>query len=440
MDSLRQWLSAGRSPRLDALASLLLVVTVFSGKLGIGRLLTDIDPSPLTELRFWSMLGTLALLWRARATIAWVRTLEPAPLALAALCLLLIVRGLFGHGPGFAEKSLDMVFLLAQCAVVLVSSRRQLVLMAVWAILFALLLFMLAALGLGNRELNGPGWAPMGGPTTFYRIEFLGACLCWGFYRVLGVRYWWLPLAAAVLLFGTLASLSKIALPAAMLVFAVMALHHLRRKEWLQAVLLVLASAAPVAVWQGTLVDAMQVRLGRALVTATPGNPRTGTDFEINTRYCVGRAPDEKAVGENPANCVNGYFVDRSSRLVFAAHALAGIAAKPFWGHGLSTFELHMPNPISGVAEVYRYPHNVVLEVAFESGLAGGGLLILALAMLFWTAARSAQHEPAGMYLLGAMGFILLSALVSGDFYDSRLLWLLGFALLALTSRRAPGQ
>ena len=50
-------------------------------------------------------------------------------------------------------------------------------------------------------------------------------------------------------------------------------------------------------------------------------------------------------------------------------------------------------------------------RLAYELGLVGVGLLMLT---------------------LGTMVSILLSTLVSGDFYDSRLLWLLGFALLGL--------
>ena len=447
MNSLRKSLLTGQWPRLDILASLLIVVVVFAGKLGIDRLVPAIDHSPLFEFRFWSILGALAIMWHGRATVAWARAREPALLALTALCAMLWVRGLFGHGPGFAEKSLDMVYLLAQCMVVLVSTRRQLVLMAAWAILFAMLLFLLAAYGVGDPQLNGEGWAPIGGPTTFYRIEFLGVCLCWCFYRVLGPRYWVLPIAAIALLFGTLASLSKIALPGATLVLTVFTLNHLRRKDWRSAALVVAASVAPILIWQSTKAETMQRRMDRALIahapgtiTAAPGKPRVGTDFEIQTNYCIGHAPGETTAGDGPANCITGYFVDRSSRLVFAAHALAGIAAKPLFGQGVAAFALHMPNPQTSKTEVYRYPHNIVLEIAFEAGLIGAGLLLLALGALFWLSIRAAWAEPVGLYLLGYMVFMLLSALVSGDFYDSRLLWVAGFALIGLARPRAPAQ
>ena len=254
-------------------------------------------------------------------------------------------------------------------------------------------------------------------------------------------------LRAIALLFGTLASLSKIALPGATLVLTVFTLNHLRRKDWRGAALLVAASVVSIVIWQSTKAEAMHGRMDRALIAHAPGTiaavpakPRVGTDFEIQTNYCVGQAPGETMAGDRPSNCVTGYFVDRSSRLVFAAHALAGIAAKPLFGQGVAAFALHMPNPHTGKAEVYRYPHNIVLEIAFEAGLIGVGLLLLALGALFWLSIRAAWAEPVGVYLVGYMVFMLLSALVSGDFYDSRLIWVAGFALIGLARPRPPAR
>ena len=52
----------------------------------------------------------------------------------------------------------------------------------------------------------------------------------------------------------------------------------------------------------------------------------------------------------------------------------------------------------------------------------------------------AAKRMPAGIYLVGFMVFIFLSTLVSGDFYDSRLVWLVAFALTGLARSRAPEQ
>ena len=156
-----------------------------------------------------------------------------------------------------------------------------------------------------------------------------------------------------------------------------------------------------------------------------------GTDLEIAISYCTGRAPSNSEDEAGTTTCVKRVFLDRSSRLVFAAEALAGFWLHPFLGNGLATFELWMPSPDTGAPQVYRYPHNLLLEVAFEGGTIGFAILVLALGLVIRACWQAGQKEAIGPYVLGFLVFIFASALVSGDFYDSRLFWLTAFALIA---------
>lgn len=419
----------------DGMASMLLVVAILSGKLALNSLLPGLAPGPLLEFRLWATIGALALLWPARATSDWRARLHPAALALGALIGLLLVRSLLATNERSGAIRADLAYMVAQAACVFLASRRQIVLAALWVMAFALAMFLLAAAGIAQPELNGPGWAPIGGPTTFYRLEFLACCLCWCFYDELGRKHWLLPVFAALFLYGTLASLSKIALPGTWLVLAAFAVYQGMRKKW-QTVAWIIGTTLVVSItWHSAMKDDMQVRLDRVAIAPNANTPRVGTDFEVTVNYCIGANPPSTEVG-----CVKGAFVDRSSRLVFAAHALEGIAANPLWGQGLGTFELHMPNPKTGIGEVYRYPHNLLLEITLASGFVGLGLLLLALGLTFRASWLAAKRMPAGIYLVGFMVFIFLSTLVSGDFYDSRLVWLVAFALIGLARSRAPEQ
>ena len=96
----------------------------------------------------------------------------------------------------------------------------------------------------------------------------------------------------------------------------------------------------------------------------------------------------------------------------------------------MSTFELHFPNPDAGFDQTYLYPHNLLLDVAYDGGIVGLGLLLIALGLTFRSGIQANPRDPAAIYLLGFMVFAFLSTLVAGDVYDSRMLWLTGFAMV----------
>ncbi len=88
----------------------------------------------------------------------------------------------------------------------------------------------------------------------------------------------------------------------------------------------------------------------------------------------------------------------------------------PWFGQGLSGFTI-----IYGI----NYPHNIVLELFCETGLVGVALLALLLMAALSFVMRYRRHcDPV---IWGALGVMLASAMFSGDFFDSR-----GVFLMAL--------
>jgi len=86
----------------------------------------------------------------------------------------------------------------------------------------------------------------------------------------------------------------------------------------------------------------------------------------------------------------------------------------PWFGQGLAGFTILLG---------YNYPHNIVLELFCEAGLVGVFLFTLLLLSLLTFVIRHRSHcEPATW---GAFGLTLTSAMFSGDFFDSRGMFLM---------------
>ncbi|MEU8656725.1 O-antigen ligase family protein [Actinoplanes philippinensis] len=110
---------------------------------------------------------------------------------------------------------------------------------------------------------------------------------------------------------------------------------------------------------------------------------------------------------------------------MFIDYPIAGSGVDGFYG-------------LIGVNQAVEYPHNYVLAVAAEGGLAGLGLLTASIVL--WTRiVRGGGERPQLTGLaVAATVFVALSGLFSGDYYDSRLAWM--FAGLAAAAALVPAR
>lgn len=123
------------------------------------------------------------------------------------------------------------------------------------------------------------------------------------------------------------------------------------------------------------------------------------------------------------------------TRLVLWRAAWGYVKSNPLgigWGHLYDRFQLSAPG--SGYTQ---YPHNVLLEVASESGWLAGVALVVVLLM----ALRAQWRRTVGaaeMCMFGLLVFALINAMVSGDVNANRGLWVaIGAALAPAVMRRA---
>jgi O-antigen ligase len=400
-----------RVPRVFFAPALVLMLVAIGGRFTLDR--AGFPDLAWVDLRVIGLLGGLAVLlvdvarrprrdgWRRRE--GW----------LVATCLFFLYQVASGlWAPAAARvgpQTLDLVLMAALTVAVYLYAIGD----PVTVIRTSFLLFYLAAIVFALAALltNGPGEqgrysAFGGGPNVFGRIELLGVISAVALYLSYRRLVWFA--AVPLFLLGAVLSGSRGSLLAGLAVGGVALLklrHRLRAGPVLAAVVLLVAAAG--VVWQ----------------LAPPAFTNLFQDRFV-----------EQTVQQH-------YVSDRTTiwqdawRLA-VEHPVAGVGLDGYYG-------------LIGVNQGVEYPHNYLLGVAAEGGLAGIGLL--AVAILLWTRTvrgggahpttppttqdRTDRPHATGLAVAAAV-FVALSSLFSGDYYDARLAWL--FAAMAAAAAVVP--
>jgi len=112
--------------------------------------------------------------------------------------------------------------------------------------------------------------------------------------------------------------------------------------------------------------------------------------------------------------------ISAGARLKHYSTALGLWKEKPIFGHGLGAYPV-----VIGAPDVRRYPHNIVLEILAELGVAG---LLIALAGAGAAAGRLGglkriRTDKLLIVLLMLLTHTLFHSMVSSDITDNRVLW-----------------
>lgn len=426
-----------RSDLIDAGVAGLILVTITSGALTLDRLVPWI-PADTVEIRLWSTIALVFVAaWRFTRTrpqlgeTAWV--LAP----LLAFCGFIALRSLPELPTQRAWDYLQYAGLLTAQALslaILVNTRRMLWMLMGWIVAMGLILFVIALLGLARPVGGAYGWAPVGSPITFYRLEFLAVITTLVFAGFLAHRPRWRAtwyVLAAIMTYGTLASTSRIA-PLALVVAA----------TWLGVGLLAKRNYRPVLWLIGGMVVVM------VLAGALRGQLLTSRYFHIFKRtqsesaLTMAKRPaapaPPKARRTTPAAVPPAgesiAVTDRTGRIGMFVLAMQLTVERPLIGAGPNGFYYRKVTHLSKGAkrrrglkhdpvEIFRYPHNVMLEMLAFGGTTGGMLLILAIIGPLVPAIRAGAGNNHALTLSAYLPFALFVSLVSGDIYDLRLFW-----------------
>lgn len=483
-----------RQHPLHILGILLIFVAIFSGKFSFDRFVVEASRTSWLELRIWaSVLACVVALFLMRQGHLKMPILRKE--LVVGLALLVLLHGYFivnvflvGDASRKAEYVLDfsLVLLWAFLIVFYFRSQSELIIFSIVAEAAAIALFVLALMGWGNPDLNGGGWAPFGGPITFYRMEFLAFCAGLYLSTVTTRAYTkgFHLLVAGIGLFSAFASLSKAAFIAALCVTLVVAFNLLSVKRYKQAAVI---AAITCAVFFGFFLvkgdlfqnrvewatgSSIPVRAVEPAVRAVEPAPSWSLLHTYSTRILekiqsqnvtsVDDLTEEERAqlraiwqvfknGELPNHTtdlktflmsVSGMVVlnDGTTRLPMALAAWDAFVSHKWFGIGIGNYTYKSFNSWAGVIDTYRYPHNIILEILATTGLLG---TVLFLVVIFYFLVLLRQRVPQGelsVYFTGYGVFIFLTALFSGDIYDFRVYWYVGLITLICFHADSQGQ
>lgn len=446
-------------------ASAMLALSILVGKLRLPLGPLGIESSPILDVRLLALILTIALLAPSIRQFDYRRLLTPALWALMAFVAYMVGRSFLSPSETGLGKQLDMIYLAAQavmtCFVMARASTRVAFGLAIVAFAAAYLFANLADKAIhftGPAQNVGLGWGPIGTAVTFNRLMFLGACVSFIFAFSPTRWRWAFLILGALFLYGGLASLQKAAAAFYMVSLAIAFGVMAASKAWRMAVLTGVAVAAAAVAFVATSGGDFASRVEQAVsdkqvvgaTMATPLEvepsdlgedfrqlPQHGithevatqpTQFSVQTDYCIFQRNPEKDALE--IACRDRMVVDRTSRPVLFLEAFRGFSSAPVFGNGMGNYEVFLINEEHLRPDRYYYPHNLLLEVAFEGGVVGVALLGISLLAGWYLAAKTTKPLPVSAFGWAFIAFMLCSSMFAGDIYDTRLLWLTTLSLI----------
>lgn len=383
--------------RLAGLITIVVFVLLLAGTFGLERLGMP-APFPVPE-RVIAALGLVVLL--GPVILAEQRLLPPTgriPGARAIACLFVVLLGstLWSRpSPGLVEAIWDVVVLLiclGFLAFALRLSRDTVVTAIAMATLVAGTIYAVAGLAAPAARVAAFG----GGPNVFARVTGIGILA--GIFlasRQVGRRRGYLVALIPVMAVATVLSGSRGAMAGASAGTLALA-ATLPRRAWRRIIFwTILATPVLLLVNQrfgASVSHTVQTRIIR---------------LTLQERYTSGRAP-------------------------VLQDAWALFLERPFHGWGIHGFEA-----LRGADTGFTYPHNLVLQLAAETGLLGLTAFAAVLIVTVATVRRGLWREPTVAWALASATLVLVASQFSGDYYDSRFAWV--FLLIALSASRLPG-
>jgi O-antigen ligase len=324
------------------------------------------------------------------------------------------------------------------------------------------LLFVFCLLGFGRPELSGPGWAPFGGPFTFYHIEFLTFCGALYLSRkspVKRIRVVHL-IIAAIGLFSSYSSLSKAAFVGifAVTLYYMFWLFSIRKvKHAIGIGALVISVFTFFYLIQGKIVKARVAEFegvgaggfdpGNLLERMLPGisiyddlrwdaltiDQRNKLINMVELFDLKWFPPYTKENLERLKEFINRVVIqyDASVRVRLILHAWKLFKSDRWFGAGIGNYLVEAINMYTKRVEKYIYPHNILLEIAASTGLLGLTIFSAALLISLAMSQRLLLGDENILYFSGYQIFMLVTAQFSGDAFDFRLFWFITLILIS---------
>lgn len=130
------------------------------------------------------------------------------------------------------------------------------------------------------------------------------------------------------------------------------------------------------------------------------------------------------------------YDIDARIRLMLQA---LESNSSPLLGSGLGAYQLVEASRAASEVVVYRHPHNIFAEVYHATGIVGTAIVVASIIVGIAIILRASFLPAMPLAVLSAIPFFSgLAALVGGDLYDARGLWITPFILAVLAEPSNP--
>ncbi len=456
-------------------------ISILSGKLSLDRLFGTGTIHEWLQIRFWfflisAILCLLSLRKIFKSKSGMSRDVIIILISLFGLYAYFGVNALLlGKNTSYREFYLENLFVIATAMILIIlfDDEKDIGLWAVLSEILGIFLICLSLIGYGDPELNGPAWAPIGGPITFYRIEFLSVCSAlYLSSRMMKAK----PLLsichiiiAGMCLFATFASLSKVAYYMSLATLGLIILACMIRKEYREMSLIFLMSVLVFWAFHHYKGNLIQVRLD-TLYSNLIVDPKRHWAINIYDLYAEIKRGEIKALQHLPlqeqkeirafvllseltpqekekalallqsepkelarwieyVNRVNILY-DTSDRLTLFLNAWSLFRENPWFGIGIGNYRVPLINANRNLIEISRYPHNILLEISCLTGLFGLFSFIGILLIYSFFLKQTLIKEKRSIFLIGYCIFVFMCALASGDIYDFRIFWYQGLIIL----------
>lgn len=333
-----------------------------------------------------------------------------------------------------------------------------------------------AALALGCLSVGYPldeSQRPLASTYTAYRIAIFGAFsaiyLIWNSEKPLIISILWGG-AAILCLFLSYATLSKAAVASGVLSLAILSFIYLSLKKYKAALACITLNALSFVIFislsGASFINRIEVGLVKPVVPVDEmikteiekqrekeGVDKKAVSTELHTidtpstqwiedfvsyfncrsksTYC--ETPENYSAKIISDNLLlhHVYISDYSFRIRLLLSGLSGFLEEPIFGQGFGKFEAKTVNRYDGTIETYYYPHNIVVELLYSSGIVG---TLLFFAVFVISALIYIRKEPAtdSIPVLALFCALFIGALFGGDYTDFKLNWICLLILILL--------
>ncbi len=433
----------------DIAGSFFLAFAILVGKMN----LPGIPDAWFTELRLPATILALVALAPHIRSIELQKQQKAFALAFGGLIVFLFLRGFVGPAELTVAKQVDLVYLAVLTVLVATCSGVRAAVIAVSVIGIGALYLTIAVANQFIDPFNnfGLGWGWPGSAITFNRIMFSAAACMLAL--ALNSSRWrpYMIATCAVFAAAAIGSLQKSAILGIAAAFIVGYFFLLTVANWMTIVKTTVVCALAVTLALPIFGDKILGRVSQSIDTdddipsgqLKPGLPSPeGPNYQISpengihhpiidrpsvfsyrSNYCLFERREANRMVVDYA-CRDGQFADRSERLVLWSEALRDFINNPLAGAGLASYEVVIVGAEYLLPYPYRYPHNLIFEVAAEGGIVALGLTVVAAALAFLLVSTS--EAPLPIRIVGSMYmvYMLIAVMLGGDFYDSRMFWL----------------